>query len=86
MEKSVQTAIILISESSLPIARNISRELAESAIYLKGEAEGCETITSYSGFMKEHFSDFKAIVFITRHLCEKYCFLHPEQIYRSGSD
>ena len=64
MEKSVQTAIILISESSLPIARNISRELAESAIYLKGEAEGCETITSYSGFMKEHFSDFKAIVFI----------------------
>lgn len=39
MEKSVQTAIILISESSLPIARNISRELAESAIYLKGEAE-----------------------------------------------
>lgn len=64
MEKSVQTAIILISESSLPIAKNISRELAESAIYLKGEADGCETITSYSGFMKEHFPDFKAIVFI----------------------
>ena len=64
MEKSVQTAIILISESSLPIARNINRELAESAIYLKGEIEGCETITSYSGFIKEHFSDFKAIVFI----------------------
>ena len=83
MEKSVQTAIILISESSLPIARNISRELAESAIYLKGEAEGCETITSYSGFMKEHgFNDIKVI----RDLCEKYCFLHPEQIYRSGSD
>ena len=81
MEKSVQTAIILISESSLPIARNISRELAESAIYLKGEAEGCETITSYSGFMKEH-----RFYRCTRHLCEKYCFLHPEQIYRSGSD
>ena len=62
MEKSVQTAIILISESSLPIARNISRELAKSAIYLKGEAEGCETITSYSGFMKEHgFNDIKVI-------------------------
>lgn len=64
MEKSFNTAIILISESSLPIANNISRELAESAIYLKGEAEGCQTITSYSGFIKEHFSDFKAIVFI----------------------
>lgn len=64
MEKRVQTAIVLISESSLPMARNIQRELPESVIYTKEELEGCETITSYSGFMKEHFSDFSVIVFI----------------------
>lgn len=64
MKKDVQTAIVLISESSLPIARNINRELTGSVLYAKGEIEGCRQVSSYSGWMKEHFSDFGAIIFI----------------------
>ena len=64
MKKDVQTAIVLISESSLPIARNINRELTGSVLYAKGEIEGCRQVSSYSGWIKEHFSDFGAIIFI----------------------
>lgn len=58
-------AIILVSESGLPLARTLQRELGEAGIYAKGiETEGCTEISSYSGFMREHFSEFESIVFI----------------------
>lgn len=64
MKKNIRTAIIAISEAGLPVAETIRRELGDSAIYIKGEAEGCEPVSSYSGFMKAHFADFKSIVFV----------------------
>lgn len=57
-------AIILISASSLPLAQTIQRELEHATIYSKNETEGCTVITSYSGFIAEHFEEFESIVFI----------------------
>lgn len=64
MKKSIRTAIVVISEAGLPVAETIRRELGDSVIYIKGEVEGCEPVSSYSGFMKAHFADFKSIVFV----------------------
>ena len=58
-------AIILVSEVGLPLAQTIRRELgASSAIYTMHTLEGCENISSYSGFMSDRFHDFGAFVFI----------------------
>lgn len=57
-------AIILISASSLPLAQTLQKELEHATIYSKNETEGCTVITSYSGFIAEHFEEFESIVFI----------------------
>lgn len=58
-------AIILISETGLPLAKTLQRELGDANIYTKKEGlEGCIAIASYSQFMSQHFSDFESIVFI----------------------
>lgn len=57
-------AIILISETSLPLAQTLQRELKDAEIYTKNELEGCTTIASYSRFMSDHFTDFESILFI----------------------
>ncbi len=58
-------AIILISETGLPLAKTLQRELEDANIYTKKEGlEGCIAIASYSQFMSQHFSDFESIVFI----------------------
>lgn len=57
-------AIILISETSLPLAQTLQRELKDAEIYTKNELEGCITIASYSRFMSDHFTDFESILFI----------------------
>ena len=44
MEKNTQIAIVLISESSLSLARKISKEFPQSTIYTKSTLEGCENI------------------------------------------
>ena len=58
-------AIILVSETGLPLAQTIRRELgASSAIYTTHTLEGCENISSYNRFMSDRFHDFGAFVFI----------------------
>lgn len=59
-----KTAIILVSASSLPLARTLQRELANADIYSKNDLEGCTTIPSYSRFMTENFEALESIVFI----------------------
>lgn len=60
----MHTAIILISETGLPMARAIGKELGDAVIYTKNPVADCTVIPSYSRFMDEHFNDFEAIVFI----------------------
>ncbi|MBQ5935615.1 MAG: precorrin-4 C(11)-methyltransferase [Bacteroidales bacterium] len=110
-----QIAIILVSESSLPLARNVQRVLQAGngeaqipgqagndetqipgqagtrakreprpegvndetqipgqagndgqnvGIYTKNEVEGCTAVGSYAPFLKEHWEEFEAVVFI----------------------
>lgn len=59
-----KTAIIVISETSLTLARSLQKELEDATIYLKKEAEGCIAIHSCSGFTQTHFTDFSAFIFI----------------------
>ena len=53
-----QTAIIVVSESSLPLAGKIARDLPEAAIYTKAETG------PYGPFLKARWEDFGAVVFI----------------------
>ena len=57
-------AIILVSESSLSLAKRIQTMLEDSEIYSQKELEGCTVIKSYAQFIKENWSSLKQIVFI----------------------
>ncbi|MBR5019014.1 MAG: precorrin-4 C(11)-methyltransferase [Bacteroidales bacterium] len=70
-----QTAIILVSESALPLARMIARSLSvdempgqaghdECTIYTKNELGGCTAIGPYGPFLKAHWQAFDAVIFI----------------------
>lgn len=57
-------AILLISESSLPLAQTIQQQYNDAEIYTKHECAGCTTIRSIRGFLSEHISEFDCIIFI----------------------
>ncbi len=57
------TAIILVSESSFPLAKRVAAEL-RSVIYTKNEVPDCTAIGPYAPFLKEHWQDFDSVVFI----------------------
>lgn len=61
---NTRTAIILVSETSLPLARTIQAELEEATIYSTSNAEGTTNIESIKGFMDDKFANFDSIVFI----------------------
>ena len=57
------TAIILVSESSFTLAKRVAAEL-RSVIYTKNEVPDCMAIGPYAPFLKEHWQEFDAVVFI----------------------
>ena len=76
-----QIAIILVSESSLPLAKNVQRVLQAGngeaqipgqagndgqnvGIYTKNEVDGCTAVGPYAPFLKAHWEEFEAVVFI----------------------
>ena len=73
-----QIAIILVSESSLPLARSVQRVCQtrsdgaqipgqagnDVGIYTKNEVDGCTAVGPYAPFLKEHWEEFEAVVFI----------------------
>ena len=64
-----QLAVILVSESSLPLAQRIARSGAgdaghDVAIYTKNDIVGCIPVGPYAPFLKEHWTEFDAVVFI----------------------
>ena len=87
-----QTAIILVSESSLPLAKNVQQVLQVGngeaqipgqagndetqipsqagndgqnvGIYTKNEVAGCTAVGPYAPFLKAHWEEFEAVVFI----------------------
>lgn len=73
-----QTAIILVSESSLPLARSVQRVCQtrsdgaqipgqagnDVGIYTKNEVDGCTAVGPYASFLKAHWEEFEAVVFI----------------------
>ena len=74
------TAIILVSESSISLAKRVAADgfsdrehfLSErgekpelrSVIYTKNEVPGCTSIGPYASFLKDHWQDFDAVIFI----------------------
>ena len=59
------TAIILVSESSLPLAQTILRHgHDECSIYTKNDVADCTAIGPYAPFLKEHWTEFDAVIFI----------------------
>ena len=80
------TAIILVSESVLPLAHSIAREISSRGhfsasetersdetpgqaghdveIYTKNEVPGCTAIGPYAPFLKDHWQEFEAVIFI----------------------
>lgn len=60
----MKQAILLISETGLPVAQTISKELNNAPIYTTKEIDGCETISSYATFIKENFNELDALIHI----------------------
>lgn len=60
----MKTAIILISESSLALARTLQQELPEAEIYTTAQATGTRQIDSVYDFTDTSFRDFDALIFI----------------------
>lgn len=60
----MKTAIILISESSLALARTLQQELPEAEIYTTAQATGMRQIDSVYDFTDTSFRDFDALIFI----------------------
>lgn len=57
-------AIILISESSLSLAKTLKEELQDSEIYCTLPIDGGQQIKSISAFTQENFNDFQSLIFI----------------------
>lgn len=60
----MKTAIILISESGLPLARTLKQELPEAEVYTTAQTEGTQQIDSVADFTAGSFCHFDALVFI----------------------
>lgn len=60
----MKTAILLISESSLSLAKILQAEWSDAQIYTTTEASECHRIESITSFMEQSFSAFDAFVFI----------------------
>lgn len=58
------TAILVVSESSIGLARTIAGELAGSTIYSTFETADTFLIVSITSFVKDNFNAFNAFVFI----------------------
>lgn len=62
--KKINLAIIPISDISLDVARTIKKEIPDSRIYLKGEADDCFQITSIDDCLRDVYDDCSALIFI----------------------
>lgn len=60
----MKTAIILVSESSLPIAKALQAEIPESRIYAKHDLDGCVRVGRYEDVLMPCFNASAPIIFI----------------------
>lgn len=60
----MKTAIILVSESSLPIAKTLQAEIPESRIYAKHDLDGCVRVGRYEDVLMPCFNASAPIIFI----------------------
>lgn len=61
---NTRTAIILVSETSLALAKTIRAELEEATIYSTSGVDEVTHIESITGFIDEEFNNFESIIFI----------------------
>ena len=59
-----KTAILVVSEAGLPVARLYQRELGDAVIYATSEWNGCERIASHKDFLEAHFAELARVIFI----------------------
>ena len=60
----MKTTIILVSESSLPIAKTLQAEIPESRIYAKHDFDGCVRVGRYDDVLMPCFNASAPIIFI----------------------
>lgn len=60
----MKTAIILVSESSLPIAKTLQAEIPESRIYAKHDLDGCVRVGRYEDVLMPCINASAPIIFI----------------------
>lgn len=60
----MKTTIILVSESSLPIAKTLQAEIPESRIYAKHDFDGCVRVGRYEDVLMPCFNASAPIIFI----------------------
>lgn len=60
----MRTAIILVSETSVHIAKTLQSEMSGSVVYTKQELDGCVRVAEYNGVVSECFSRSVPMIFI----------------------
>lgn len=63
-EQQNNIGLLLISESSLPLAQTLQQELPGSFILTTTQASGCLHTDSYDAYLSEHFNQCEAWIFI----------------------
>ncbi len=58
------TAVILVSETAIDIARTIQREMPHTTIYTKSSVDGCKQVTSITKTVEELFITADTLIFI----------------------
>lgn len=58
-----ETAIIVISAVSLPMARIIKDEITDAVIYTKEETKDAVVVPSLHALIEENFSRWKQVIF-----------------------
>lgn len=58
-----ETAIIVVSTVSLPMAETVKKEIEDSEIYTTHEIEESTYVSSLSSLVEEHFHEWKQIIF-----------------------
>lgn len=59
-----KTAVLLFSVAGLDTARLIAREIKDTTVYSKEKIDGCHTVASFAGAMKNIVSEYQQIIVI----------------------
>ena len=79
-EERSETAIIVVSTVSLPMARVIKNEIKDAIIYTKEKIRDCTAVPNFHTLVEENFQKWKQLIFFgATGICAYDCSMSQEQ-------